>query len=173
VFGPAQETSLRFEYRRGATFTIEGDELGNTKRFAFTASIYDNLVYRPEDGYDFTNVHWDFAPDHAQWWTYDTRPIAVAFFSSEPRTPRAGGTLTLRMTALHTRSGGAVVTAKTGCAAWIHGKRLKPSTRSFAHRQALCVFGLPLQAKGKRVRATITIRSGGNAVTRSISARIG
>jgi hypothetical protein len=59
------------------------------------------------------------------------------------------------------------------CVARIHGKRWQALSRVFAHGQATCAFAIPEDAKGKKMRATISIRSGGNTVARSISGTIG
>jgi hypothetical protein len=170
VFVASDSNSVRFSYTDGAVFRVAADDLGGRKSFSFAVEAWDGLVYGSDH---FSNVHWDFAPDHNVWWTYEMRPLIVESFSTTPTGPQASRRFTLRMSAVRTQSGVTVASGETTCVARIHGKRLRPLSHSFSHGQATCVFAIPSAARGKRMRATISIRSGGNAVARSISGTVG
>lgn len=164
-----EDSSLQFAYARGATFTIDTADLGGTKRFAFAVDAWDGLVFGSDD---FTNVHWDFAPDHNQWWTYDTRRVLVETFSATPARPRAGEEFTLHLTAIHTATGTPVAKGKVRCAARIAGKPLKPRSGGLVGERARCVFEIPANARGRRFRATIAIVAEGSRLVRSLSGRV-
>jgi len=170
VFVADDPSSVRFSYAGGATLALAAGELGSAKSFSFAVEAWDGLVYGSDD---FSSVHWDFAPDHNVWWTYETRPLIVESFSTTPTGPKAARRFTLHMSAVRTQTGVTVASGETMCVARIHGKRLKALSRVFAHGQATCAFAIPEDAKGKKMRATISIRSGGNTVARSISGTIG
>jgi hypothetical protein len=169
VFQRPAQSSLRFSYNGGATFTVGVEELGGTTRFAFAADAWDGLVYGSND---LTNVHWDFAPDHDQWWAYDTRALRAESFSSSPGRPAAGRRFALRLTAFRTDTGTTVTSGRVTCSLTVAGTPIKPVSRRFVSERAVCVFGIPAHSRGQRFRATISIGARGDRATRSLSGRI-
>jgi len=65
-----------------------------------------------------------------------------------------------------------VKTGTIACNATIALKHLTPVGKSLKSGIAACVWHLPLNAKGKTIRGTVTLTVQGVKVTRSFSAKI-
>jgi hypothetical protein len=142
----ASAPTFRFSYARGATFSMRAAELGDTRRFRFSARAYSGNVG-------------DFAPAEGASWGY-------RLLVRRPPAPRGSRTFTVRFTV--TRADGSVLTSgRVSCTARIGGKQVVPRSERFVGRRATCVFVLPLSAKGKTIRGTITVVSGGARVTKT------
>ena len=61
--------TLEASYARGATFKIDVGELGETRRFRFTARAYTD-IYGTPTGFDYSHMRVDYAPAEGASWTY-------------------------------------------------------------------------------------------------------
>jgi hypothetical protein len=163
---------IRSSYANGGSFSVSAAELRikHRQRLRFRVESSSGWALDPVKGYDSTNVHADAAPDQG-FWTFDMRPLVVKSFSATPRTPRAGTRFVLRMSAIRTATGKAG-DGKVACEFRINGARLRPSKSAFVGGRALCAFDIPLTAKSKKFRSSITIRVGTDRISRSIAGKI-
>jgi hypothetical protein len=165
-------SQVRASYAAGDTFSVSASELRikRRQRLRFRVEASSGWAYDPVKGYDFTNVHYDAAPDLG-YWTFDMRPLVVKDFDATPRTPRAGARFVLRMSAIRTATGRAAA-GKVACVFRIAGVRLRPSKSAFVGGRALCAFDVPLTAKRKSFRSSIAISVGADRIQRSIAGTI-
>lgn len=170
------QNSLVFSYANGVlTFRISAAELGGTRRMSFGVLTAAGITFTAEGEPDFTAAHFDFAPDAGRgFFTYDVRiraTLGVRSGGSRPARPAAGKAYTAF--AVVARSDGAPVrTATVTCRATIAGRAIAPASKSFSSGRASCNYRIPKTARGKLLRGTITVTSGGLRATRSYSARI-
>jgi hypothetical protein len=147
---PASAPTFGFSYARGATFSMQAAELGDTRRFRFSARVYS--------GSDSGGTYVDSAPEEGAW--------SYRLVVRRPAAPRGNRTLTVRFTI--TRADGSVLTGgRVTCAAMVGGRRVEPRSERFVGEQATCVFVLPLSFVGKTIRGTITVVSGATRVTKT------
>jgi hypothetical protein len=175
--GPwGEQTSLRFSYANGATFSVDAAELGSKRleRIRFSVETTSGVAFDPlARRYDFTNAHQDFAPEEGGSWTYESRALLVKSFSATPATPRAGKPFALRLTAVRTDTGAVLARGKVSCSFMTAGRTLKPRAGGFVGRRAVCVFVVPMGTKGQRFRSSLSVRVRGNSIARSLSGTIG
>jgi hypothetical protein len=175
--GQPQRT-LGSSYRGGATLTINAAEL-ETTRFRFMVEAAAGIGYDPGTRtFDPRKATWDFAPERAQFWSYNVRlgpsRLLVKSFSTTPTRPQAGKRLSVRVTATRNDTGALLSSGRVTCAARIGAKPLKPSSQRFVGSRATCVFAsIPPSAKGQKLRGSIAIAFEGTQVRRSFSRRIG
>lgn len=91
--------------------------------------------------------------------------LSVASFSVAPKRPSAGETLAAVL-----RVAGPSAGAKVACRATVAGRALPGLGRSILAGRARCTWRLPVSAKGKRLRATVTVTGEAGRATRSFSA---
>ena len=167
--------TLIFSYASGATIKVNASELGATRRFSFSTIVASGVVLLPTGEPDFTNIHFDAAPQQGSF-TYDVKitppALVVRSSGSQPVRPKAGGTYTA-FAVVARNDGQPMQAGTTTCRGTIAGKSLRP-TRSgrLAGGRATCVYRIPKTAKGKTIRVTITVTSGGLKAVRTVSARI-
>jgi hypothetical protein len=153
---PASAPTFSSSYARGATFSVQAAELGETRRFRFSARAYS--------GGDIGGRHVDSTPEDAASWSY-------RLVVRRPGAPRGSRTLTVRFTV--TRADGSVLTGgRVTCTAMVGGRRVEPRSERFVGRRATCVFVLPLSFVGKMIRGTITVVSGATRVTKTFQRTI-
>ena len=190
--GFGELASLRFSYENGvAVFSFDTAKLareepfrvGSLKRFRFWVKVESGVRWDPVTRrYDFTNWRRDVAPTEPlagrgfpardQFWIYESRPLLVKGFSTEPATPRAGKPFALRLAAIHSDTGAALTSGAVSCSSTIAGKPLRPRSRGFVGERAVCVFTIPANAKGRTFRSMISVQSAGMKLTRSVSGRV-
>jgi hypothetical protein len=142
----ASARTFGFSYSRGATFTIQSADLGDTRRFRFSARANSGTAV-------------DFAPREGTAWRY-------RLLLRRPTPPRGSRTLTVRFTVTRA-DGSVVVSGRVSCTATIGGKPVEARSQRFVGRRATCVFVLPLSAVGKTIRGTITVVSGATRATKT------
>lgn len=174
--GQPQRT-LSSSYRGGATLSINAAEL-ETKRFRFTVEAAAGIAYDPATRrFDTAKATWDFAPERAQFWSYNVRlgpsRLLAKSFSTTPARPKAGKTLSVRLAAARNDTGALISSGRVTCAARIGAKPLKPSSQRFVGSRATCVFAIPPNARGRTLRGSIAIALQGRQVRKSFSRRIG
>jgi hypothetical protein len=170
------QTTLTFSYANGPAFRISNAELGGTRRFSFGVLAVSGIVLGPDGEPDFTNAHFDSAPDAGHgFYTYDVKitppTLAVRSSRTQPLRPRAGQRFTAFATVA--RSDGAPLGGgNVTCRATIAGKSVRAVTFSLVGSRASCTYAIPKTAKGKTIRITVGVTSQGLKATRTFSARI-
>jgi hypothetical protein len=170
------QTSLIFRYANGATIRLNASELGNARRVQFFVLALTGLVLGPDGQLDDTNARFDGAPDPGRgMYSFDVRitppRLVVRSFGMRPPTPRAGRPFSVFVT--FARSDGTRPAAPSvTCRATLGGRSLSASGASVAGGRATCRWALPASARGKTIRGTVTVRSGGLRVSRPFTARV-
>jgi hypothetical protein len=171
------QSSLIFSYANGATIKINASDLGATKRFTFGVFAVSGVALLPTGEPDFTNVHIDLAPDSGHgFYTYEVQitppSLVVKSFSTRPLKPRSGKAYSA--TLVYARSDGATPSGAGAitCRATVGGRALRASASTSVGTRATCTWAIPKTAKGKTIRGTITVQSGGLKTSRAFSARV-
>jgi hypothetical protein len=170
------QSSLIFRYANGVTFKLNAAELGNTRRIQFIVLALTGLVLGQDGQLDDKDARFDVAPDPGHGvYTFDVsiaRPrLVVKSFGMRPLTPKAGRPLSVFVT--FARSDRARPTAPSvTCRATLGGRALPASGSSVTGARATCLWALPRNAKGKRIRGTVTVQTGGLKVARPFSATV-
>jgi hypothetical protein len=169
------QTSLVFAYTNGAaTIRINARELGATKKFNFGAISVAGVVLLPTGEPNFDNIHVDLAPDAGHgFYSYEVKTtppsLAMRAAGSAPARPRAGRTWSVFSTVTRVDTGDAVTSGRVTCRALVGGRTII-GRGSFAGGRARCSFTVPASAKGKRLRGTMTVVSGGLRASRGFNA---
>lgn len=172
------QTSLVFSYANGATIKVSSADLGGTKRFNFAVLVLSGLVVTPTGDVDDTNSHFDLAPDPGHgFWPYDVKitpaTLVVKSFGTKPLTPKSGAPFTVFLVAARSDTGARVQSGTVRCKATIGFKPIRVKSSAVNSGRASCTWLIAKTAKGKRMRGSITLQSGGLRTTRTFSARIG
>jgi hypothetical protein len=179
---------LRFTYRDGATLTVEAPDLGivGPQRIVFWIEAWSGIGFDPITGrYDLTNARPDFAPDGAgrrlgypsaegdDAWIHDSGGMYVSSFTAQPNRPRAGKPFSLQLAAIRTDTEAPLTVGTVACSSRIADKRLRPQSSGFVGGRAVCTFSIPANTKGRSFTSTISVRSRGETLARTISGRVG
>lgn len=167
------ESRPEYSYSSGATVTLSRNSLGLSRieRVRFRVSVATGIRLDPATGFDFTNAHFDLAPDEGDW-TFDARPLSVADFRPTPTGPRAGKPFALTMRVVRADTGATLVSGKVACSLRVGGERVAVRASRFVGQRATCAFEVPAGTMGQRFRATIAVAARGSGVTRSLSGRV-
>ncbi len=160
-------------YDRGWTVTVDRRLLGGPATFDFYVAGLRYETDRPElvdDAPDFTSGQWG--------WRYDTglpplvaKPtVTVGRATLAPNPPRAGRPLVMRLPFTTAPAG---TRAAVRCSATAAGTPLRKAAggNSIANGAAVCAWAVPRSARGKLLRASVTVTAGSAAVTRRFSGR--
>jgi hypothetical protein len=99
-----------------------------------------------------------------------TRLLATGV-STEPRVARAGRLLTLRVR-VSTNTGKRVLAGGLRCSARVGKTTLRARAKGWKRGAATCSWRLPRTARGKTLRASVRVTSGGLRLTRSLTRRV-
>ena len=170
------QSSLIFDYARGVTIRLNASELGNTRRPQFIVLAVSGLVLGPDGELDDRNARFDVAPDPGHGvYTFDVKitppRLVVRSFGIRPITPRARRPLSVFVTFARTDRTRPPAPS-VACRATVGGRALSVSGSSVTGGRATCRWALPATARGKRIRGTVTVRSGGLRASRSFSATV-
>jgi hypothetical protein len=168
------QTTLTFQ---DLTIRINASELGNTKRFNFGTTVITGIVVDANGEPDFTNAAFDAAPDIGHgFWNYTVRiaPLRLLArrFTLTPNRPRAGRILTGRLVVARSDTGAVVSGGRVTCPATVGGRRIAGRGR-FVGNEARCAWRVPSNARGQRIRGSITVVFEGRRVSRSFAATVG
>ena len=172
------QTSLTFSYANGATIKISAAELGGTKRFNFAAVAVSGLVLTPTGEINDMNAHLDLAPDAGHgFWAYEVKitppTLVVRSFGMKPLIPRSGKAFTVFLVAARSDTSVLVPSGKVTCKATIGFKPIRATSSGVANGRASCTWLISKKAKGKTIRASITLESEGLKAGHTFRARIG
>jgi hypothetical protein len=142
-------------------------ELGNAPRFGFSLLSVD-LNTAVEGA-----VAADVAPNDFSYWGYAlaNRPALVLVATepvSKPSHPRAGRPFTVSLPVTRSDSRRPITTGAVSCRVLAAGAKVQATGRVVGGA-AQCAFVVPRAAKGKVLRGTISVRSGGKVVARDFS----
>jgi hypothetical protein len=177
-FGDPPAISLAFSYQGGVTIRISSAELGNTKRFNFFVIVESGIVFDPTTGDpDFTNSVGDAAPGGGvglyPYEVITARPtLVVRSLKGTPAAPRAGQTFTLRMVAARSDTNAVLQNGRVTCVGRVGKARLRAQLARVQGGAVVCTWRIPVKAKGKTFRGSVTVVFEGLRASRSFSARI-
>lgn len=144
------------------TLDVHRSELGGSNRFGFSVVTAD--INTSADAV----VGFDIAPDDAPFFTYTfTNNAALKLEATRlfttPARPRAGKPFVLTLAVRRSDTGKGITSGKVACRVLVNGKRLS-AKGSVVGGGGRCALVVPASAKGKTVRGSITVRSGGKSV---------
>lgn len=179
---------LRFAYASGATFTVEEADLGyfGPQRIVFWIEAWSGVGFDPvTQRYDLTGARADFAPDGAERrlgnpgvegpdaWVHDSGTMFANRLTTQPAIPRAGRLFSLRLPVNSTDTGAPLTSGTVSCSARIGSKPLQATSSGLVDGRAVCTFTIPATAKGQSFTSTISVRSQGETLARTISDDVG
>lgn len=177
--GDPPATSLSFAYQGGAlTIRISASELGNTKGFTFFVVAIGGLTFDPVTGEpDDTNAAADVAPGGGSglyaFQVKITPPsLVVRSLKATPKSPTAGRPFTLRLVAARSDTNAAVQNGRVTCVGRIGSARVRATLQRVQGGAAVCTWNIPLGAKGKAFRGTVTVSFEGLRASQGYSARV-
>lgn len=152
------------------TIEVHRSELDNTPRFGFKLASGDLDVATAE------LVAVDFAPDSGRFWSYQlANPVfrlLAGKASGVPVRPLAGKLFAVRRGVTRSDTHAAVTSGRVTCTASLGGQRVA-AKGSLARGLGRCTMRIPAGSKGKRLRGTMTVRSGGKSVTSTFTYVVG
>ena len=138
-------------------------ELGNTRRFGFSLASADvntaaQLIQAA-----------DFAPDGFAFWRYalTNKPalkLVVTRVFASASGPMAGRSFTVGLGVTRSDTGRPVTSGTVGCRVLSRGHTVHATGR-ISGGAGRCTFAVPTGAIGSVIRGTITVHSGGKAVS--------
>ena len=142
-------------------------ELGNARRFGFSVLGVD--LNTAVEGV----VAVDFAPSDLSYWGYAlaNRPALILVARepvATPSRPKAGRSFTVSLPVTRSDTGRAIDSGSVGCRVLAAGIAVRATGRVIAG-SAQCAFVVPRAAKGKVLRGTISLRTGGTLVARDFA----
>ena len=142
-------------------------ELGNARRFGFSVLGVD--LNTAVEGV----VAVDFAPSDLSYWGYAlaNRPALILVARepvATPSRPTAGRSFAVNLPVTRSDTGRAIDSGTVGCRALAAGVAVRATGRVVGG-SARCVFVIPRAAKGKVLRGTISLRTGGTLVARDFA----
>jgi hypothetical protein len=151
------------------TLSVPRSELGNTRSIDFEALA---LVFRA----DLMAIVADIAPDTANAYTFDlvglpAPRLAATRPTGTPARPIAGRAFVVSTAVTNDETEQAVRSGTVTCVVRVGTARIRAAGR-FVGGRARCSMTVPRTARGKTIRGTMTIRSGGAAVTAAFSFRV-
>lgn len=176
--GDPPATSLIFGYMGGVTITISAAELGNTKKFGFSFIAVSGITIDPNTSdLDFTNAVADIAPAaNAGLYQYEVKitppTLVVRSLKPTPARPVAGRPFTLRLVAARSDTNAVVQNGRVTCVGRIGSARLRAQVQRVQGGAAVCTWNIPLGAKGKQFRGSVTVAFEGLRAAQSYSARV-
>jgi len=176
--GDPPATSLIFGYMGGVTITISAAELGNTKKFGFSFVAVSGIAIDPTTSdLDFTNAVADIAPAaNAGLYQYEVKitppTLVVRSLKPTPARPIAGRPFTLRLVAARSDTNAVVQNGRVTCVGRIGNARLRAQVQRVQGRAAVCTWNLPLGAKGKTFRGSVSVSFEGLRAQQAYSARV-
>jgi hypothetical protein len=171
--------SYRYAWTNGvATYTIDRRDLGWTAGFELFVVSWDGAGDEPND----------YAPSTGDRWTYSLHlPFALRLapftaFDIHDLTATSGKQFMLGARVTRDDTGATLHEGKIACTATLAGRKLATSTpgRFFTvtvssggdFTQALCTWKLPKTAKGKQLKAAVTVTLNGRSIGRTFTGRV-
>ncbi len=142
---------------------VHVSELGNTRRFGFSLASADvNTAAQQIQAADF-------APDGFAFWRYalTNKPalkLVVTRVFASASGPMAGRPFTVSLGVTRSDTGRPVTSGTVGCRVVSRGHKV-PATGHISGGAGRCTFAVPKGAIGSVIRGTITVHSGGKAVS--------
>ena len=176
--GDPPATSLIFGYQNGVTITISAAELGNTKKFGFSFIAISGIAIDPATSdLDFTNAVADIAPAaNAGLYQYEVKitppTLVVRSLKPTPASPIAGRSFTLRLVAARSDTNAVVQNGRVTCVGRVGSVRLKTQVQRVQGGAAVCTWNVPLAAKGKTFRGSVSVSFEGLRAQQAYSARV-
>ena len=115
----------------------------------------------------------DVAPDDAPFFAYTfvnkaALSLEATRLFTSPARPPAGKPFVLTLAVRRSDTGKGITSGTASCRVLLNEKRVA-AKGSVSSGKGRCAFALPASAKGKLLRGTITVRSGGKSVAADFS----
>jgi hypothetical protein len=162
----ADERPTRARLRSAASVVsvdVHVSELGNSPRFRFS------LVSADVSAAAQALLALDFAPEDSAFWRYAlaNKPALTLVITRRivsTARPKAGQPFTVGLAVTRSDTRRPITSGSVACRVLVAGKRVSAKGR-IAAGVGRCTFDVPASARGAAVRGTITVRSGGKAVS--------
>lgn len=146
---------------------VHVSELDNARRFGFSVLSVD--LNTAVEGV----VAADLAPNDYSYWGYAlaNRPVLTLVatgLGAKPSRPRAGKQFTVSLAVTRSDTGRPIASGTVGCRVLAAGTKV-PAAGRVAGGSAQCALVVPRTARGKVLRGTISVRSGGKTVARDFA----
>jgi hypothetical protein len=170
-FDQLPTTDIVSEFANGVyTLRVPRRQLENTTLFEF--GMYAAALNRTVESRSAV----DDAPN-AELWSYalaglPAPRLVTSRLRVAPARPVAGRSFSVGTPVRRSDTGAAITSGMVACTARVGQARVRASGR-FTGGQARCVVVVPRTAKGKTLRVTMTIRSAGATVTRTVTYLVG
>jgi hypothetical protein len=163
VFVDAASLSARFSKGdKAIRFSIHPNELGSITGFTFAVESSSGEAV-------------DYAPNGPPDWPYTLASgrigLSVVGSAIAPKRPVAGKRLLAGIQIGRNDINEVLVTGKISCTLRIGTTNVRATRAIFASGVAICAWNLPKSAKGKLIRATVSVTYGGATAKKSFSAR--
>jgi hypothetical protein len=149
--------------RNAVSIDVHVSELDNTRAFGFALASLDVNTAEQQ------LVGADFAPDSGTYWRYPlvNKPalkLTATLLSATPARPTAGKRFAVNLAVTRSDTRRPISSGSVGCRVLAAGKPVA-AKGSVAGGAGHCSLLVPATAAGKRLRGTITVRSGGKVVS--------
>jgi hypothetical protein len=173
----ASQASLTFSYTAtGPVIRVSAADLGKTKTFNFGVIAASGSTVDAAGNVDTSQEHRDLAPDSGHgfngYQVLTKLVLTVTAFTVAPKPAKAGRTFSASMAANQNDTAGPVQSGTVTCSALVAGKRLVPVTHAVRNGVAVCIWRIPVTAKGLVVRGFVTLHVRNASTTRGFSARV-
>ena len=167
---PPMEVRAR-NSRNVVSLDLHVRELGNARRFGFSVLGVD--LNTAVEGV----VAVDFAPSDLSYWGYvlANRPALILVAKQPvgtPGRPKAGRSFAVSLPVTRSDTGRPISSGTVGCRVRVAGVAVRATGR-VVEGSARCAFVVPRAAKGKQLRGTISVRTGGTLVSRDFAFSVG
>ena len=162
----ADELPTRARYRNAGnvvTIDVHRSELANMRRFGFALLSVD------VDSAALEVLAVDVSPDNGSYWRYALtnvpalRLVPTRLFAT-PSRPTAAKPFTVNLAVRRSDTNRPVTTGSVACRVVVAGKKVA-ARGTISGGAGHCSFTVPADARGARVRGTITVRSGGKTIS--------
>jgi len=172
----ANQSSLAYQWKDGATIRINSADLGNTRKLSFDAIVVSGVVIDQTTGaIDCSQCKRDFAPGVGLY-TYDVKvgraSLVAKSLKATPAKPTAGKPFTLRLVAARSDTGAVVQNGRATCVARIGSAKLAAKVQRVQGGAAVCTWNLPANAKGKTFHGSVSVVFEGLRASKGFTATI-
>jgi len=170
------QASLSYAWASGPTIRINASDLNNTRKLLFDITAVSGIAFDPTTGaIDCTNCKRDFAPTIGfyQYNVVVQKPtLVVRSLKPTPAKPVAGRSFTLRLVAARSDTGSVVQNGRVNCVGGVGSARLKARTQRVQGGAATCTWNIPVGAKRKTFRGSVTVSFEGLKAAQSYTGKV-
>jgi hypothetical protein len=174
---PPSDGGLGYRYpSTGPIIELSSSALGSPKTIKFRELVGSGATRNGQGEAVFDNFAVDASPnDDTQGFSFNLvthLKLNAGKAVISPARPRAGGSVAV-VVQVAANDLGPIASGKVACEATVGGKPIRTRSARAGDGVATCGLTLPAGSKGKQLKGTITVTSGGLTVRRSFSATAG